>query len=153
MRKQDAEEIVSWRYPVPYAMYNLSKNDIPILLNTENRYFSVHDGPGQLMGFCCYGKEARVPGGEYTEDEPKVLDVGLGMDPEKIGKGFGKLFINTILAYALEEFKPVKFRVSIADFNKRSQRAFQNQGFKEVASFNRIGDGMKFVQLEREAML
>jgi ribosomal-protein-alanine N-acetyltransferase len=153
MRKQDAEEIVSWRYPVPYSMYNLSKNDIPVLLNSENWYFSIHDGPAQLMGYCCFGEEARVPGGEYTESESEVLDVGVGMNPEKVGKGLGKFFIGAILAFALEEFGPSKFRVSIAEFNKRSQRVFQNQGFEEIASFIRIGDGMKFVQLEREAML
>ena len=153
MTKQDAEEIVSWRYPVPYAMYNLSKDDLPVLLNSENRYFSVHDGPAQLMGYCCFGEEARVPGGEYAENESEVLDVGVGMNPGQVGKGLGKFFIGAILAFALEEFGPSKFRVSIADFNKRSQRAFQNQGFERMARFFRIRDGMKFVQLEREAML
>jgi ribosomal-protein-alanine N-acetyltransferase len=153
MRKEDAEEIVSWRYPVPYAMYNLSKNDIPVLLNSENRYFSVYDGPGKLMGYCCFGEEARVSGGEYAEKESEVLDVGVGMNPEKVGKGHGKFFIDAILAFALEEFGPSKFRVSIAEFNERSQRAFQNQGFEAIVSFIRSGDGMKFVQLEREAML
>jgi RimJ/RimL family protein N-acetyltransferase len=150
MSKQDATEISSWRYPAPYSMYNLTEDNLPILLNIENKYYSVYDGPGELLGFCCFGKEARVPGGNYLDEEPEVLDVGLGMRPEKLGQGYGKSFIGAILAFAMDEFEPVKFRVSIAAFNLRSQRAFLGQGFIEVTRFGRDNDGMEFVQLEKE---
>jgi hypothetical protein len=90
MSERDAEEIATWRYPVPYSMYDLTKDHIPVLVNAKNRYFSVRDGPGQLMGYCCFGGEARVLGGKYTGNDAEVLDVGLGMKPEKVGKGQGK---------------------------------------------------------------
>jgi RimJ/RimL family protein N-acetyltransferase len=150
MNKHDAEEICSWRYPVPYSMYDLTKDAIPALLNDENRYFSVYDGSGKLLGFCCFGEEARVPGGNYFDQDPGPLDVGLGMRPDKVGHGLGRLFIEAILAFAQNEFGMSKFRVSIASFNLRSQRAFIAQGFKEYIRFRRTSDGMEFTQLQRE---
>ena len=72
------------------------------------------------------------------------------MDPGLVGRGFGRNFVETILRFGAEEYQPVKLRVSIAEFNKRSQRTFMNLGFIETFSFNRDGDGKRFVQLERE---
>jgi ribosomal-protein-alanine N-acetyltransferase len=151
MRRLDAEVIASWHYPVPYSMYDLNIDDIPALLGARNRYFAVVDASGELMGFCCFGQEGRVEGGEYESNEFGTLDVGVGMSPERIGKGLGDDFIRAILKYGLDSFEPTTFRVSIADFNLRSQRAFLSQGFAEVARFNRPSDGMLFIQFERRA--
>jgi len=151
--QNDANAITSWQYESPYSIYNLSQKDIPVLLNPNNRYFSIQDESDQLVGYCCFGEEAKVPGGEYTDNEPHVVDVGIGMQPGMIGRGLGKAFIAAILKFATEEFYPRRFRVSIAKFNKRSQRTFLKLGFIETNSFNRDGDGMKFIQLEREASL
>jgi RimJ/RimL family protein N-acetyltransferase len=151
MQRKYAEVIVSWCYPDIYSMYDLTKEAIPALLDTQNRYFAVSDASGDLIGFCCFGKEGTVPGGRYEEDQPGTLDVGLGMSPKKIGRGLGSEFIKAILQYALDTYAPTKFRAAIAEFNVRSQRAFLRQGFKEVARFNRATDGMAFIQFERQA--
>ena len=151
MRRRDAEVIASWHYPDPYSIYNLTGENIPPMLDARNRYFVVLDSAGNQMGFCCFGEEGRVPGGVYEEDQAGTLDIGVGMSPEKTGRGLGRYFISAILQYALDTYKPAKFRVSIAEFNLRSQRAFLRQGFEEVAHFNRTTDGMPFLQFEREA--
>ena len=132
-------------------MYDLTSDAIPALLDTQNRYFAVFDSSGDLIGFCCFGKEGRVPGGEYEEDQPGTLDVGVGMSPEKMGQGLGSNFISAVLQYALERYNPATFRVSIAEFNLRSQRAFLSQGFKEAARFKRTTDEMPIVQFEIRA--
>jgi ribosomal-protein-alanine N-acetyltransferase len=75
----------------------------------------------------------------------------VGMHPGLVGKGLGARFVDAILHYTAGEFSPERFRVSIAAFNKRSQRTFLKLGFVETASFKRANDGMRFVQLEREA--
>ncbi len=148
--QQDAEEIVTWRYEHPYAIYSLSREDLPVLLDPENRYFAVKDKSSQRIGYCCFGSEARVPGGDYHDTEPLVIDVGVGMHPGMVGKGLGVAFVTAILHYVAGEFSPERFRVSIAAFNERSQRTFLKLGFVETASFKRVTDGMRFVQLERE---
>jgi RimJ/RimL family protein N-acetyltransferase len=150
MNQQDAEEICSWRYPVPYSMYDLTNDAIPDLLNDENRYYCVFDGYGELLGFCCFGEEAKVPGGNYDDQDPGIMDVGLGMRPDRTGQGLGGSFIYAILAFAQTEFSMSKFRVTIAAFNMRSQRAFIRQGFMEYVRFQRTGDGMEFTQFQRE---
>ena len=151
IRLQDAGEIATWQYEPPYAMYSLSPLAIPALLDPINRYQGIRDESGRLLGYCCFGREAMVPGGAYGESEPDVVDVGLGMHPGLVGKGLGKAFVAAILAFAAEAFKPERFRVTIAAFNERSQRAFLGLGFAKTNSFNRVGDGLGFVQLEREA--
>ena len=148
--QQDACSIATWQHESPYAVYSLSEVDIPVLLDPDNRYFAVQDKHGRTIGYCCFGQEGRVPGGLYIDTESLVLDVGVGMDPGLVGRGFGRNFVETILRFGAEEYQPVKLRVSIAEFNKRSQRTFMNLGFIETFSFNRDGDGKRFVQLERE---
>lgn len=150
IRKQDAEEITRWAYEPPYAIYNLTGKEIPVLLELENRFFSIHDESGRLSGYCCFGEQARVPGGDYAQGEPQVLDLGLGMHPQRVGLGSGRAFVDAILAFGREAFSPGRFRVSIAAFNKRSLKTFQNMGFLEGSRFTRKNDGMTFVQLERE---
>ena len=152
IRECDANRIATWQYEPPYAMYSLSLLAIPALLDPGNRYHSIRDDTGRLHGYCCFGAEARVPGGAYREGEPDVVDVGLGMHSGMVGKGHGKAFVAAILAFAAGAFKPERIRVTIAAFNERSQRTFLGLGFTKTNRFNRDGDGMEFVQLERAAV-
>ncbi len=59
-----AREIATWRYAAPYSIYDLSKDVVDEFLDPANRYFSLVDNNGVLVGFCCFGREARVRGGE-----------------------------------------------------------------------------------------
>ncbi|MGD9092864.1 MAG: GNAT family N-acetyltransferase [Anaerolineales bacterium] len=150
--EQDVEEIASWKYDPPYSIYNLEKKDIPILLDAKNRYFSIYDESQRIIGFCCFGEQAKVAGGVYSENEPDILDVGLGLHPSMVGRGRGIAFVDAILRSASDDFSPIKFRVTIADFNVRSQKTFLGLGFTQVGEFIRPSDSMKFVQLERNAI-
>ncbi len=49
-----------------------------------------------LAGFCCYGQDAQVPGGDYAAP---AIDVGLGMRPDLVGQGLGDEFLRSILAH------------------------------------------------------
>lgn len=147
----EAEAIASWRYNPPYDIYNLDRGAIPVLLDPGNRYYSIGDDTSRLIGYCCFGAEARVPGGDYVLREPEVLDVGVGLAPKWVGHGMGTAFVGAILEFARASFSPQKFRVSVASFNQRSQRTFKKLGFIERLQFARQSDGMQFVQLERDA--
>ena len=149
--EQDAKEVASWQYEPPYSLYSISAKDIPVLLNPKNRYFAVRDESDRLAGYCCFGDEAKVPGGVYPMGEPDVLDLGLGMNPELVGKGLGTAFATAIIDFASKEYNPKRLRVSVASFNKRSQKVFLKLGYTETRSFSRVEDGMMFLQLERDA--
>ena len=92
-------------------------------------------------------------GGVYEGTEPTVLDIGVGMHPERVGKGEGRGFVDAVLQYAFQEFGVEKFRVTIAEFNQRSLKTFQALGFEESDRFIRPWDSLIFIQLERRAFI
>lgn len=149
--RDQAERIITWSYQHPYSVYDLTPEDLGGLLNPEHRYHHILDQAGGLVGYCCYGIDAQVPGGDYSCGEPKVLDVGVGLRPDLTGQGQGRDFVRAILGYAWKVFKPEIFRATIADFNLRSMNTFRGLGFQETHHFIRELGQLPFTQLERKA--
>jgi RimJ/RimL family protein N-acetyltransferase len=145
----DALQIANWSYPFPYSLYDLSPDSIPALLNPEYRYHAAFDESGALVGYCCFGEDARVPGCNYSADEPGTLDIGLSLRPDLTGKGLGRSFIWAVVDFAGNNFSPLSFRVTVADFNRRSIRAFENAGFRVTRRLVQRNSGIAFLQLER----
>lgn len=151
MTEPAAREILAWRYDEPYALYDLTDEALPILLEPGNHYFAASDAGGGIAGFCCFGEEAQVPGGDYAD--ANLLDVGVGLRPDLTGGGRGAGFVTAVLRLACERTAQRGFRVTIAAFNQRSQRMFLGLGFGESDRFRREGRprGMEFVILTRDA--
>lgn len=150
MDRTAARAIASWRYPPPYDIYDLSPAAIPALIEPQSRYFAVYV-QGELMGLCCFGFEAQVPGGEYGLGEPAFLDVGLGMRPDLVGQGRGARFAAAVICFGMDRYSPRHLRATIAAFNRRSQRTFERLGFVPVHFFVRRCGDMSFIQMERPA--
>jgi len=119
----DARDIKSWRYDGSYATYDVTGAVSPGL-----GYFAVEHGR-RLVGYCCFGAEARVPG---VEEEPGILDVGYGMRPELMGRGLGRSFVGSILAFGIRRFEPQRLRMLILRWNERSRRTAERHGFAIV---------------------
>ena len=141
--------LIEWRYDPPYDLYDLGPEHLSGLLNPDYRYHQILDDQGQLTGFCCFGEDARVPGGKYGVGEPEVLDLGVGLKPELTGRGQGIDFVEAVLNFADDTFQPDFFRVTVADFNQRSMRTFLNLGFSIRHQFTREFVDLKFTQLDR----
>ncbi|RIK40987.1 MAG: N-acetyltransferase [Chloroflexi bacterium] len=139
--KNDASTLRTWRYPEPYALYNLAganeQEDLRYFLDPRNQFHSVVDEDGVLVGFCSFGEDAQVPGGDYTLD---ALDIGLGLRPDLTGQGFGASFLSAILHFAQEQFGVSRFRATVAVFNGRSRRMFERLGFRAVQTFVSRGE-------------
>ena len=142
LSEADARQILAWRYAPPYDIYNLIDADpapadlaraVAFLLDPENLYFAVDDEDDVLLGFCCFGREAQVPGYDYSSQH--ALDVGLSMAPARTGQGGGQAFLAAILAFGFARFQTRRVRATVAAFNQRSQRLFRRAGFVRVASF------------------
>lgn len=125
MDAERAEEIAGWRYPPPYDIYDGEPAEAGLMTRTESRYSAVLDDE-QLVGFCCLGGEARVPG---MRERDGVLDVGAGLRPDLIGRGLGARFFTAVMDYAWREDPRALLRVCIAEFNLRAQRAVLFIGF------------------------
>jgi RimJ/RimL family protein N-acetyltransferase len=152
MDEAGARAIFAWRYPPPYDIYNLDpgrmEEEMPVFLDRDNAYYCLYNRGGSLVAFCCFGPEARVPGGDYS---PPALDVGLGMRPDLTGQGRGRAYARAVLDFAATTWAPPAFRVTVAEFNQRARRVWQELEFRLVARFARNRDGMPFVILAREA--
>jgi ribosomal-protein-alanine N-acetyltransferase len=63
------EAIATWRYSGQYSTY-----DIDEIVTPADGYWAVVDR-GELVGYCCFGLQARVP---EVDEEEGTLDVGYG---------------------------------------------------------------------------
>jgi ribosomal-protein-alanine N-acetyltransferase len=149
LSEECAQQIITWRYDPPYDLYDLSPADLSGLLTPANRYHQVLDRDKVMVGFCCFGEDAQVPGGCYDQGEPGVLDIGVGLRPDLTGKKLGKDFVAAVLEYAHKTYHPGIFRVSVASFNQRSLKTFQGLGFKVSCHFTRELVEIEFIQMER----
>jgi [ribosomal protein S18]-alanine N-acetyltransferase len=135
--RADARAISRWRYDGPYAVYNGNPASVASLLEPRYLYHSVHDDHAELVGYFCYGEDARVSAGKRLglyerEDE---LDIGLGMRPDLTGQGFGEEFVHAGLQFAKATYDPRAFRLTVATFNRRAIRVYERAGFEPVETF------------------
>ena len=149
-----ARAFLAWRYEPPYDIYNGSTEELelelPFIMDPQNGYFCIFAENEALVAFCCFGRDAQVPGGDYSAP---ALDIGLGVRPDLTGLGRGLSFVKAVLDFARQTFAPVIFRVTIAQFNKRAQRVWEKAGFHPVQTFQRQHDGLAFVVLIRNTTL
>jgi RimJ/RimL family protein N-acetyltransferase len=132
IEEHHAREISTWTYEEPYSLYNSSPDGAEWLLDPLNNYYAVIDGSDDLVAFCCFGHDARVPGGTYDEE---AIDLGTGMRPDLTGHGRGLAFFELVCNEARARWPGHRLRTTIAAFNERSQRIVRKLGFQETQIF------------------
>src|SRR2546429_6711353 len=133
MSQADAVAVARWHYPDSYSFYDWTADneDAALLLDAERRkgrFFSMQDEKGKLVGFF----ELRKLGNDVV--------IGLGLHPELTGRGLGGDFLEAGIAVAHRKFKPTRFRLSVATFNKRAIKVFDRAGFTTTRSFDHETD-------------
>lgn len=131
MTKEYATAIARWEYPPPYSIYDLGDDPEVIRELLNGTFFAVTTADDELIGFFCYGAPAQVPGGHrlglYLGEA--TIDIGLGIRPDLTGQGRGLDFVKAGLDFARERFTPKTIRLSVATFNQRAIRVYENAGF------------------------
>ncbi|SER78641.1 GNAT family N-acetyltransferase [Salisediminibacterium halotolerans] len=133
MSEAHASEIAAWMYEPPYDFYDM-KDEIGAEKELlDGSYLAVFD-ESVLAGYVCFGRNARIPDGEkkgmYTGTN--VLDIGLGLKPDRTGKGEGAVFLREVLDY-IEQMQSVSLvRLTVAMFNERAIRVYKSCGFITV---------------------
>jgi RimJ/RimL family protein N-acetyltransferase len=134
LTQEDALTIARWRYPEPYAAYDLDSwnhDVLAALMRVENQYHAIlHEG--EVIGFFCLGEDARVPGWSYDD---AALDFGMGLRPDLTGAGAGHLYIASVLAHLSERYPISDFRATVAAWNQRAIRLSKRAGFHEIGRF------------------
>jgi ribosomal-protein-alanine N-acetyltransferase len=151
MDEVGVRQIHTWRYPPPYEIYGMNADTLPellgIMLDPANAYYRIEGEDGELAAYCCFGPDARVPGGDYGAP---ALDIGMGLRPDLTGLGRGSSFVQAVLEFARREFAPEACRVTVAGFNERALRVWQKAEFQPAQTFARDPDGMAFTILTRQ---
>jgi [ribosomal protein S18]-alanine N-acetyltransferase len=133
MSEEDAQRIASWRYEPPYSFYDADADadDLALLLGRESRegrYFAAFSND-ELVGFF-----------SFQSDADDVV-VGLGLRPDRTGRGLGLQFVEAGLAFARDRFGRSRFRLSVATFNERAIRVYQRAGFLPLRTFDHKTNG------------
>ena len=147
MSQEDAEMIALWHYPEPFSFYDWAadQDDLAELLDSEARgeaYAAVEDEAGALVGY--FSCKPRAAG---------ILEIGLGLHPEKTGRGLGGAFLGAGLEYARRRFAPEQFSLSVATFNRRAITVYERAGFAPVRVYMHSTNGgeWEFVEMRRPA--
>lgn len=149
--RPEAKQILSWRYDAPYDFYDPPEpEDIESLLDKfmlpENCFHGVRDDTNRFVGFCSFGLDGQVLGGDY-DDGP--LDLGLGMKPQETNLGRGRLFFRSIVDFAIQHYGANALRLSVAKFNDRAIRVYQSLGFKTTGEFFEVASDTPYLIMEK----
>ncbi|MBE9075714.1 GNAT family N-acetyltransferase [Romeria aff. gracilis LEGE 07310] len=146
LESEQALAILCWRYPSPYDCYNFdvnnTKGDLLYLLDPNNAFYAILNLHGALEGYCSFGIDGQVPGGDYSTE---ALDIGMGIRPDLVGLGRGKHYAQAIARYGVCQHGAQVLRVTIAAFNQRAQQVWKQLGFEQVDQFVKIGSKERFV--------
>ncbi|HYF91237.1 MAG TPA: GNAT family N-acetyltransferase [Symbiobacteriaceae bacterium] len=144
MRREDAVLVAAWHYDGPYSFYDMDQDpeDLAELLDGrswERKYRSVVDETGALVGFFCF------------DPDGSTVEIGLGLRPDLTGQGLGRPFLEAGLASARAEHRPDRFRLSVAAFNQRAVRLYEQAGFSAVREYTQTTNGGEypFVMMEK----
>ena len=141
LTEQQAQQAATWTYDGPWSVYD--GTGAP--MDPADDFWAVLDGAGGMVGFACFGAEARVPG---LAERPGVLDVGVGMRPDLVGRGSGRKFAAAALAHGARRPGIGTLRVVVQDWNERSRRLVGGLGFAEVGTH--AAAGATYIVYERE---
>lgn len=145
MTKEYASQICSWKYDEPYSIYNLDGSDETINELMSDEYYCTLNSKNTLIGFICSGNSARVPGGYpagiYNND--KLVDIGLGLDPDLTGKGKGVDFLSHALRFLNTHHNAQQFQLVVATFNERAINVYERVGFKKEVHFTSMINGQE----------
>ena len=151
----DAKAISNWRYDDPYSVYDGNPASVAALLEPCYLYHSVYDEHGELVGYFCYGEDARVSAGKRLGlyERETALDVGLGMRPDLTGQGLGEEFVHAGLSHAQKAYSPSTFRLTVATFNRRAISVYRRTGFEPVETFGatNLNGEKEWLLMRREA--
>lgn len=140
IRLADINLMLDWRYQPPFDFYNPPQQNLyhlrTQLLDPFWRFHAVLDEQEVLCGYCSFGEDGQVEGGDYTRS---ALDIGLGLRPDLTGKGYGTDFLTEIMTYARDVFEFDSFRLTVAAFNHRAISLYNHLGFEMVSKFTDTG--------------
>jgi len=134
------DELMQWHYEPPYDFYDIAADPF----EDESKVHIVRGSDGRAEAFWY-----------FDQPDDGVVEIGIGLRPDLIGRGLGERYIRPELDYARERWQPRVFRLYVASWNARAIRLYERLGFREVGerhmrTFERF-DEHEFLRMERPA--
>jgi len=129
---EDGMDLAMWQTPGPWSV-----NDQLEAPRPDEGYWAIRDREGVLVGYCCFGEAARVPG---LASDPTMLDVAIGLRPDLVGHGLSEELARTGVEHASLVAGDRKLRSVVAQENAAGRRAAQKAGFR-VSGAHEIAGG------------
>ena len=148
MTEEYAQQISRWKYDGIYSFYDHDGGDITGYM--DGTHFACTNMDGELVGYFCYGNDARIPTVEDNVYDDNFLDVGLGLRPDLCGKGHGLLFFLKGIDYAHKRYKTKNFRLAVAVFNERAIKMYAKAGFYKDREVTNSFFNNKFIIMKCE---
>ena len=123
---EDGLALASWSSPGAWHIEDALATPEP-----DEGYWAVVDAHDTLLGFCCVGAAARVPGAPADD---RILDVAIGIRPQFAGRGWSGRFGRAAVAYAGSVALDRTLRTTVPDWNEPGRRAAVASGFRAVAT-------------------
>lgn len=138
MTQEQAEDIAyNWHYPAEYSFYDMQadKEDLEEFLNPNIRGESmfVVTKKDEIIGFYSFNKVDHL-----------TIDIGLGMGPNRTGRGEGEQFVKAGLEFVKSKYTPDTITLSVATFNQRAIKLYRKIGFREVNTYMQNTNGSSF---------
>ncbi len=137
MREEDAQQIAAWHYAAPYDFYDMEQDleDLAELLapqSWQEPHYAVFNEEHELIGFFSF------------HQAEQTREIGLGLRPDLTGKGLGRAFINAGLAFGQERYAVMMWSLSVATFNTRAIRLYEQVGFTALKTFMQRTNGGEY---------
>lgn len=123
---EDGMDFAMWQTPGPWTVSDSLEPPA-----VDEGYWAIRDSTGQLVGYCCFGEAARVPG---IEADPVMLDVVYGIRPNLVGHGLSNELARVVTARATEVAAGRRLRTILATWNEVGRRSAEHSGFKVVGA-------------------
>lgn len=124
-----AKAIARWTYAGEYAVYSFRPDQETLNELMSGAYFACTTRGKELVGYFCFGEAARIPTMEPDVYPDGPVDLGLGLRPDRCGRGEGAAFLRAGLVYARHAFGPQEMRLTVACFNRRAIALYTHAGF------------------------
>lgn len=153
MRWADIATISRWRYDGVYAFYDLHLSPLISIMALqtimgrvigEPVYYTTLDERGVIVGMF-----------SYLRNQAETLEVGLALRPDLTGQaaGIGLSFVQAGMDFGRRQFRPKRFRLTVATFNARAIRVYEQAGFtRDKIGFRRkLGKRYEALEMSRLA--
>ena len=123
---EDGMDLTMWQAPGPWTIQDALEPPQP-----DEGYWAVRDVQQVLVGYCCFGEAARVPG---LRADPTMLDVALGLRPDLVGRGLSNELARSVVDRAREVSLGRQLRTAVAEWNIPGRTAAERSGFRVSGS-------------------